>query len=144
MLDIRRLDDRFAVAPQIAPEDAAAIVEAGFTTVVCNRPDGEEPGQPAGTEVAAACAAAGLGYHAVPVGAAGMTREALEATARVLAEANGPVLAFCRSGTRSCHLWALARASAGADPDALVAAAGQAGYDLSGLRPLLAALAARG
>ena len=62
--------------------------------------------------------------------------------AAALAAANGPVLAYCRSGTRSCNLWALARAKMGDNPDRLMAKAADTGYDLTGIRPLLDALSA--
>ena len=139
-LDIRALNDRVAVAPQIAPEDLPAIKAAGYVAVINNRPDGEEPGQPTGAAIARAAEAAGLTYHAVPV-AGPMGQAELDATAAALSAADGPVLAFCRSGTRSCNLWALAAAQAGRDPALIAAQAGAAGYDLSTLRPTLDALA---
>lgn len=141
-LNIRALNDRVAVAPQIAPEDLAAIKSAGYVAVVNNRPDGEEPGQPMGAEIAAAAEAAGLAYHAIPV-AGGLSDAQLAAMTAALTQADGPVLAFCRSGTRSCNLWALAAAKGGRDPALIAAQGAQAGYDLSGLRPTLDALAGR-
>ena len=135
MLDIRRLDDNASVAPQLAPEDLAAVKAAGFVAVVNNRPDDEEPGQPSSLAVQHAAAAAGLAYTALPVGH-GFTHAQVAAMGEALA-ADGPVLAFCRSGTRSTYLWALARAAAGDDPDALAIKAAAAGYDLAPLRPLL-------
>lgn len=141
MLDIRRIDDTVSVAPQIAPEDMAAIRAAGFTAVVNNRPDGEALDQPNDADVRQAAQAAGLGYVAIPVGHQGVGHEQIDAMASALAGADGPMLAFCRSGTRSCHLWAMARAKSGAEPQALVAAAARAGYDLAGLAPTLEALA---
>ena len=141
MLDIRPLNDRFAVAPQIDPEDLPAIAVAGYVAVINNRPDGEEPGQPAGETIRAAAEVAGLAYHAVPVGQAGMGQAQLDAMAAALTGADGPVLAFCRSGTRSCNLWALTAAQGGRDPALLVAQGAGAGYDLTGLRPMLDRLA---
>ncbi len=119
----------------------AAVKAAGFVAIVNNRPDDEEPGQPAGDAVRAAAEAAGLGYAAIPVTQAGFSHPQLDAMARAMAEADGPVLAFCRSGTRSCNLWALASAKAGGEPAALVAQGSAAGYDLRGIRPMLDALA---
>ena len=142
MLAIRPLNDRFAVAPQIDPADLPAIAAAGYVAVINNRPEGEEPGQPAGEAVRAAAEAAGLAYHHIPVGHAGMGHAQLDATMAALTAADGPVLAFCRSGTRSCHLWALAAAKTGRAPQLLAAQAEGAGYDLTGLRPTLDALAA--
>lgn len=142
-LHLSRIDDSITVAPQIAPEDVAAIKAAGLAVVVNNRPDDEDPGQPSGEAVAAACAAAGLAYHTIPVTHAGFTHAQVVAMIAVLGEADGAVLAYCRSGTRSCHLWALARAGLGDDPDTLIERAADAGYDLSGTRALLDSLAPR-
>ena len=139
---LRRIDDRIAVAPQIAPEDVARARAEGFALIINNRPDDEAPGQPAGAEIAAAAAAAGLGYAAIPVDHTGLTVEKALAMAEALKAANGPVLAFCRSGTRSTNLWALAEAMGGGDPEALVAAAANGGYDISGLLPALQKLSA--
>ena len=114
---------------------------AGFSMIVNNRPDCEEPEAAQGDEIANAAAAEGLAYAAIPVGHAGFSHPQLDALDAVLAGATGPVLAYCRSGTRSTHLWALTRARAGDDVDAIVEAAAGAGYDLTGLRPMLDALA---
>ena len=114
MLDIRRIDDRFAVAPQIAPEDVAAIKAAGYVAIVNNRPDHEEPGQPDGDAIRAAAEAAGLDYTAIPVTQAGFSHPQVTAMIDAIDRADGPVLAYCRSGTRSCNLWAMAGAASNA------------------------------
>ncbi|MCW5646931.1 MAG: TIGR01244 family phosphatase [Sphingopyxis sp.] len=141
MSDFRPLSARFSVAAQIAVDDVAEAKAQGFALVVNNRPDGEEPAAPQGGEIASACAAEGLAYAAIPIGHAGFSHAQIDALDTLLAGATGPILAYCRSGTRSTHLWALARARAGDDVDAICAAAAGAGYDLSGLRPMLDALA---
>lgn len=140
---IRTIDETISVAPQILPEQVADLAAAGFTAIVNNRPDGEDDGQPAGDAIARAAAVAGLSYTAIPVTHAGFSGAQVEAMAEAMAAAGGPVLAYCRSGTRSCNLWALAAASAGGDPGELTAKAAGAGYDLSGIRPLLDTLAGR-
>lgn len=137
---IRKIDDTISVAPQILPEQVPALAEAGFKAIVNNRPDGEEFGQPDGDALRRAAEAAGLAYAAIPVTHAGFSAVQVEAMAEALERADGPVLAYCRSGTRSCNLWALAEASRGGDPDALTAKAAAAGYDIAGIRPLLDAL----
>ena len=134
------LNDSVAVAPQINPDDLAAIRQAGYVAIVNNRPDGEEPGQPSGETIRAAAEAAGLSYTTIPVTGAGFGHPQLDAMTRALVEAEGPVLAYCRSGTRSCNLWALAAAKAGRDPELLQHQASAAGYDLSAIRPTLDAL----
>ena len=140
---IRKVDDSISVAPQISVEDVAAIKAAGFTAIVNNRPDDEEAGQIPGDAIRDAAAAAGLSYTAIPITHAGFSYPQIAAMADVLAAAEGPVLAFCRSGTRSCNLWALAQAKGGADADALIAKGAAAGYNLDGLRPLLDQLKAQ-
>jgi uncharacterized protein (TIGR01244 family) len=135
-----RLTDTVAVAGQLSPADLAEAKRQGFALVVNNRPDGEAPDQPAGAEMAAAAAANGLAYRAIPV-AGGLSMPQVEAMAAALAEAGGPVLAFCRSGTRSTNLWALAEATRGGDPEAIVASAAAGGYDVSALMPALRQLA---
>jgi len=142
-MTLRRIDDSISVAPQIAPEDIPLLAEQGFGLIINNRPDDEESGQPSSAEIRAAAEAAGIGYVAIPTVMGGMSSQQVEAMAKALAGAQGPVLAYCRSGTRSCNLWALAEASRGGDPGALTAKAAGAGYDLSGIRPLLDALAGR-
>src|SRR3546814_2518731 len=78
-----------------------------------------------------------LDYTAIPIDHTGFAHPQIDAMRAALDAARGPVLAFCRSGTRSAHLWALAEAKAGGDPAAITAKAAAAGYDLSGIRPLL-------
>jgi uncharacterized protein (TIGR01244 family) len=140
---IRKVDDSISVAPQISVEDLAAIKAAGFTAIVNNRPDDEEAGQISGDAIRDAALAAGLTYTAIPITHAGFSYPQIEAMADVLAGADGPVLAFCRSGTRSCNLWALAQARNGANADELIAKGAGAGYNLDGLRPLLDQLKAQ-
>jgi uncharacterized protein (TIGR01244 family) len=138
----RRLTDDFHVAPQIALADVAAAAGSGFTLIINNRPDGEEPTAAQGDAVAVAAAAAGLAYVAIPVGHAGFSAAQLDALDAALGAHPGKALAYCRSGTRSTHLWALAAARRGANVDDLCSAAAGAGYDLGMLRPMLTSLSA--
>jgi uncharacterized protein (TIGR01244 family) len=141
MLDERRISDSFSAAPQIAPEDLAAIKERGFTLVVSNRPDGEEPGQPDAETMRKAAETAGLPFRYIPI-AGGFPEASIADMARALDEAPGPVFAFCRSGTRSTLLWALASASRGASADDVAEAAASAGYDIAPVRAEIERLAA--
>lgn len=138
----RTLDSQVSVYGQLAPADVATARAQGFALIVNNRPDDEQPGQPAGAQIAAAAAAEGLAYVAIPVDHSGLSDDQVQAMAAALEQATGPTLAFCRSGTRSTYLWALARARLGDDAETLVGKAANAGYDLAPLRPLLAAEAA--
>ncbi|WP_349358832.1 TIGR01244 family sulfur transferase [Stappia sp.] len=138
-----KVDDTITVAYQIRPEDVAAIRDAGFVAIVNNRPDGEAFDQPAGAEIAAAAEAAGLSYASLPIGREGIAPDLVEGLRKILDAAQGPVFAFCRTGTRSINLWALTQAGQ-RDPDEVIRLAAEAGYDLSGLRPVLARLAETG
>ncbi|WP_029417870.1 TIGR01244 family sulfur transferase [Brevundimonas bacteroides] len=131
MADFRRLSDTVQVAPQVALSDIGEAAALGVTTIVSNRPDGEDPGQPTAAEVAEAARAAGVAFVHAPV--SGFPDEAaIHAVGEVLAKGE-PVWMFCRSGTRSAVTWALAMRRAGADADALREAGARAGYDLSRL-----------
>jgi len=136
MLQPIRLTDALSVAPQIEPDDVAAAAARGFRSVINNRPDGEQDGQPAGATIEAAAQRAGLAYRHIPVVSGQLQDAQVQAFASALEALPGPVLAFCRSGTRCASLWAL---QAGGDADAVLATARAAGYDLSALRPRMGA-----
>lgn len=131
MADIRTVTPDFAVAPQLSPDDMKAVADLGFTLVINNRPDGEVPGQPTGAEMQAAAEAAGLRYVAVPV--IGRPDSAqVQAVRDAVGGAHGPVLAFCRSGTRSIVSWSLGEKDAGGrSREDLIGLGHAAGYDLS-------------
>jgi uncharacterized protein (TIGR01244 family) len=139
---IHRLDEHMAVAPQIWPSELLPLSEQGFALIINNRPDDEEAGQPASVEVESAARVVGLGYRAIPVTHAGFSHAQIDAMVEALSAARGPVLAYCRSGTRSCFLWALARARMGDDPATLVEKAAAAGYDLRPIQAMIEALGA--
>ena len=130
------LDERTLVAGQIEAADLAEIAAAGVTLIVNNRPDHEEPGQSTSAELRQAAEAAGLGWRDIPITAL-ISSDQIEEMAAALEEKDGKLLAFCRSGTRSTYLWALARARRGADADTLIGQAAAAGYDLTPLLPRL-------
>ena|SRR5437879_5711213 len=133
MTDFRHVTDELSVAPQIGVADVAEAKRQGFTTIINNRPDGEDPSQPPGAEIEAAAKAAGLTYVHIPVRGAPGPAE-VEAVRQVVDAAEGPVLAFCRSGTRSITTWSIGQAMSGAmSRGELVSLGRQAGYDLSGV-----------
>jgi len=105
-MDIRRISDDYSVSPQIQPQDVAAIKAAGFKSVVCNRPDNEDPGQPDHETIRKAVEEAGLAFKWVPVISGQMTADNVAEQAVALEELPGPVFAYCRSGTRSANLYA--------------------------------------
>jgi uncharacterized protein (TIGR01244 family) len=104
-MNISRISDNYAVTPQILADEVPAIAEQGFVMVICNRPDGEEPGQPTVAEIAAACDAAGLSFHHVPVSGMPIPEDAVTEHRRLVDQSDGPVLGYCRSGQRSLIIW---------------------------------------
>lgn len=133
----RKLSESVYASPQITVEDIERAKELGVTTIVNNRPDGESDDQAPGEAIEKAAHEAGMKYVAIPVTHSGFSDWQVKAMSDALANAEGPVLAYCRSGTRSTLLWSLAEASAGADVDDLKARAAAAGYDLTPVQPLL-------
>lgn len=135
-LDLKRINDHVSVSGQINPEDVATLKSLGFVAIVNNRPDGELPDQPAGDEIEAAAKAAGLAYHAIPLGREGVNADLVEKTKAVIEGSDGPVFCFCRSGTRSTTLWALSQAGE-MDASEIISQAAEAGYDMSHLAGIL-------
>lgn len=142
MSQFRRLSDTVYASPQIMPADIAQAAAEGVTLIINNRPDGEAPDQPPGEEIAAAAQAAGIAYRAIPVGGGGFAEPQVNAMVEALGSTDGPVLAYCRTGTRSTLLWSLAQAKLGRDPEEIAAAANAAGYDIGPVRPMVDMLAA--
>ena len=136
MADIRQVTDYFSVAPQISEADIDEIAAAGFKTVIANRPDGEGGvDQPRMGSIRARAEEKGLTFVALPFSGA-PTPEIIERMQSILAEAPAPALAYCRTGTRSITAWALTHGGQG-QSDEIIDAAAAAGYDPSGLKPLL-------
>lgn len=138
----RQLTPRLFASPQITLAEVDAAAAQGIGLVINNRPEGESDDQTPGADIAAACAARGIAYVAIPVTHAGFSQPQVAAMREALASTDAPMLAYCRSGTRSTLLWALAEASRGEDRDELARLAGNAGYDLSPVRGLMDMLAA--
>lgn len=144
MSDFRSVTPDFAVAAQLSADDIARAAAQGFRTIINNRPDGEAPDQLPAREAEAAAKSAGLVYFALPF-AGPPPPAAVARTAEMLEEAAGPVLAYCRTGTRSITAWAMAQALVGAlSPDEIIALAAKAGYDLTGARGALEGLSPGG
>lgn len=135
-MQIRQLTGQLSVAPQIELADIDAIAAQGFRSIVNNRPDHEQVGQPDNATLAAAAQQAGLEWRHIPVVSGGFSSDQASSFAEALSQLPGPVLAFCRSGTRSSAMWAL---QAEGSVDDVLATTEAAGYDLSMLRPWLEA-----
>jgi len=135
-MDLRKLSDSFSVSPQIEPDDVAQIAALGFRTLIDNRPDEEVDPAHSSYAMAQLAAAAGMEFHYLPYYPGEMTFDLVSAYEAVMASAPGPVFGYCRSGTRSSHLWGMSQA--GVLPlEEIVERAAAAGYDHSSLIPVL-------
>ncbi|KQB95368.1 hypothetical protein AL073_16060 [Loktanella sp. 1ANDIMAR09] len=139
-MDIRQISPTYAVTPQIAVEDIPAIAEAGFQTIICNRPDAEIPPSHHASVIEAAAKAAGLKFVINEVTHQTLNMDMVATQKAAMDASSGPTLAYCASGTRSTIVWALGQASE-ISADDILSAASAAGYDLGGMRPQLNALA---
>lgn len=139
-MDIRQISPTYAASPQIAVEDIPAIVAAGFTTIICNRPDEEIPPSHHAHLMEAAAKAAGLTFVINPVTHHGLNMDMVTTQKDAMDASTGPTLAYCASGTRSSVVWALGQA-AEMSADDILSATAAAGYDLGGMRPQLNAIA---
>jgi uncharacterized protein (TIGR01244 family) len=129
-----------SAAGRLDAGDIDALAAAGVRTIINNRPDDEDPGQLPAVEARRRAAAHGMTYHHIPVTAASLSRADVDAFAAALASAPQPIVAHCRSGTRSTLLWALARLRAGDDASALIAEAAKHGIDIAALPAFAARL----
>jgi uncharacterized protein (TIGR01244 family) len=132
----RRVAEDFWVAPQLQAADMAEAKQLGIRTVINNRPDGEAPEQMPADEASAAASAAGLDYVHVPVVSGGIFPDHIAQMKQAVDGHQGPFLAYCRSGTRSCYLWAFVAAQT-REPCEIIASAAAAGYDLSAMSAML-------
>tara|TARA_R110002126_G_scaffold70082_3_gene176652 strand:+ start:1881 stop:3554 length:1674 start_codon:yes stop_codon:yes gene_type:complete len=131
-MDIKSLTAELSVSKQILPEDMQAIKNAGFRAIICNRPDGEGADQPTFEEISKAAQTAGLEAAYLPIVSGKVTDEDAVAFDKTLAQLPGPVLAYCRTGTRSATLWSLGQANQRSLAD-ILAATKAAGYDMGGV-----------
>ena len=139
-MDIRELVPGYSVSPQIDPSDFAQLKAEGYSTVICNRPDGENPPEYSAAEMRAKAEAEGLTFIENPLSHGSLTMEIIDTQRQAIDSAKGPVLAYCAPGNRSSVLWALAMA--GRMPaDEMIEAAAKYGYRLDGIRGQIEALA---
>jgi len=142
-MEVKTISPFLSVAAQIKAEDVATLSELGFRTIINNRPDNETDDQPRSATLAAAAKAHDIAYLDVPVVAGKLGAADVKAFSDAMHEVRGPILAFCRTGTRSATLWALYAAER-LDVDAVMQATREAGYDLDALKPRLEEVAAIG
>ena len=136
-MDFNKINDQLTVSGQILPDDVTVLVEKGFKTLICNRPDEEVEAALQSHVIEAAAKAAGLNFLYLPIYPGQFTEDMADAMRRAMSELDGPIYAYCRSGTRSCTLWALSQAGILPAPD-IISQAANGGYDLSGMAAYLA------
>jgi len=130
-MDIRKITPALSVSPQISLQDISVLKGLGFNGIINVRPDGEEDGQPTSKEIEKLAEVSGLSYVHIPVVSGQITEDDIRAFAKARASMVGPVLSYCRTGTRAVTLWASC-AAANLSTDAIIKTADEAGYDLSG------------
>jgi uncharacterized protein (TIGR01244 family) len=140
MPSLMELAPGLTAAGALSADDIEALAASGVKTIINNRPDGEDPGQLPADEASRLCAARDIAYHHIPFVGATLTRADIDEFEAVLKSATQPVVAHCRSGTRSTMIWALTRMRAGEDPAALVALGARNGVDIGALPALAAKL----
>lgn len=131
-MTLNKINDALTVSPQITAADVPALKEAGFRSIICNRPDGEGSDQPTHEEIEFAAKAAALEMRYLPVQTGLVGDEDAAAFGVALREMPGPVLAYCRSGTRSATLWSLSQAKSLPMAE-ILGATKAAGYDMNGV-----------
>lgn len=131
-MDFRPLTAGLSVSPQVVKSDLQAIKDAGFRAIICNRPDGEGADQPTFDELASAAKDIGLEAVYQPIVAGKVSDQDAADFDAALTALPGPVLAYCRTGTRSATLWSLSQATQKSVAD-ILAATKAAGYEMGGV-----------
>ena len=119
-MEIKKVAEQVYVSTQVTPEDLAELGKLGLKSVICNRPDGEEPGQPTYAQISKAAETLGMEARHIPVSGGEITGVDVAAFGKAMSEMPRPVLAYCRSGARSSMLWSLVNEEAARTPGSRV------------------------
>ena len=139
-MQMNQITPDYTVSPQITPNDVATIAAAGFKSIICNRPDAENPPHLHMSELRAAVESAGMHFFENPFPSPMMTLDHVQAQADLLATIEKPVFAYCASGTRCSVVWSMVQAGE-VETDTILSSIRNAGYNLDGLRPQIEQLA---
>ena len=131
-MEIKTINAEISVAPQITPDEVQKLADQGFRALICNRPDGEAADQPNFSEIEAAAKKAGLEIRNLPIVSGKVSDQDAADFGAAMQELPRPILAYCRTGTRSATLWSLSQANRMSVADILAATKG-AGYDMGGV-----------
>ena len=137
-MQIIQLDALTFVGPQILPSDLPELKRRGICKIIVTRPEGETDDQPAICEIERAANAVDIEVYQIPVVSGGIIDQDASAFSALVANLDGPVFAYCRSGMRATSLWALDQAQKGQSPEVILSIAKTAGFDLGALMPRLA------
>ncbi|WP_370200007.1 TIGR01244 family sulfur transferase, partial [Roseibium sp.] len=129
---MKAINSQISVAPQVKPEDMADFAQQGFRSVICNRPDGEGADQPSFEEIEAAAGKLGMEARYLPIVAGKVGDTDAEEFGRLMESLPKPILAYCRTGTRSATLWSLSQAEKLPLSD-ILSKTKAAGYDMAGV-----------
>ena len=135
-MKLRKITPSLSVSDQLTEQDLEIAAAQGFRSIINNRPDGETEDQPRSEVLWSVAERLGLAYRHIPVVPGNVTDDNVSAFVKAMSEMREPVLAFCRTGTRSTTLWALAEAWR-LDSESILTTAAAVGYDLAELRPRL-------
>lgn len=132
-MNFNKVNENFCVSEQITFDDLYAIKEAGFKTIICNRPDNESPDQPSSKQIEQHAISIGLIFNDLPIIPGKFTQENIDQFKAIYSNKNNyPIFAYCRTGTRSCQLWAISQIDELAKDEILIQTK-KAGYDLTPL-----------
>jgi sulfide:quinone oxidoreductase len=131
-MNFAKLDDELSVAPQITPQDVSEIAELGYKTIICNRPDYEQADQPEFKAIEAAARENNIDIIYQPIVGGKLGLKDAEEFLNILNNAQKPVFAYCRTGTRCITMWSLAQREQGRDINEIAVKAASHGYDVSG------------
>ncbi|RPE71730.1 uncharacterized protein (TIGR01244 family) [Pacificibacter maritimus] len=136
-MDFNKINDQLTVSGQILPSEVTILAKKGFKTLICNRPDEEVEAALQSVEIEKAAQSAGLNFVYLPIYPGQFTEVEISQLSSAIENLDGPIYAYCRSGTRSCTLWALTQAGI-LDAEDIIAQAANGGYDLRGMAAYLA------
>ena len=130
-MERKKITDDFSVSSQLSLEDIAFLKGEGVKTIICNRPDGEDPGQLEHDKIEQEAIKNGLEFHFMPVISGQMTPQDGDNFSTLIHNAPQPIHAYCRTGTRCSILWSLSELKSGTPRETILQKTAQAGYDLS-------------
>ncbi|MFC4271235.1 TIGR01244 family phosphatase [Sneathiella chungangensis] len=132
-MEVKKISGNLSVSAQILPEDIEELAKLGYKAIICNRPDGEGADQPTFAEIKKVAHKAGLEAVYIPIVSGRVQDSDARSFGDAVTSLPNPVLAYCRTGTRSATLWSLNEGAKGRPLPEILQATKDAGYDMSGV-----------